>query len=64
MDGNPKLAGDWSALMVASYTGYTEAVEVLLKAGADKEAVNSMDNKTASDYALEQGHEEIVKLLE
>ncbi len=63
VDGSPKVFVEWSALMVASYVGYTEAVVVLLKAGADKVAVNSMDNKIAYDYAFEQGHEEIVKLL-
>ena len=33
--------------LVASYVGYTGAVGVLLKAGADKLAVNKIDSKTA-----------------
>lgn len=63
-DGTPKTMGDWSSLMIASFRGYKEAVIVLLQAGADASAVNSMDNKTALDYAQEMEHKEIIKLLE
>lgn len=64
IDGTPKLCGDWSALMVAAYRGYTQAVVVLLNAGANPSEINSMDNKTALDYAKEEGHTEIIALLE
>lgn len=63
VNGNPKIASDWSALMIAAFVGYTEAVQVLLAAGANKTAVNAMDGKTALDYAQQQGQTEIIKLL-
>ncbi len=64
LDGSPKIYGDWSPLMIAAMKGNIEAVKVLLEAGADANAVNKMDNKTALDYAKEMKHKEIVKLLE
>ena len=67
LDGTPKIAGDWSPLMIAAYRGYKEAVIILLQAGADPLAVNNMDNKTALDYAKEikrPEYTEIVKILE
>ena len=67
IDGAPKICGDWSPLMIAAYKGNKEAVIVLLEAGADTSKMNSMDNKTALDYAKEVNlpvHKEIVKLLE
>lgn len=64
VDGTSTVHSNWTALMVAAYTGYTDAVVVLLKAGADKHAVNGMDGKTAHQYAREQKHQDIVRLLE
>jgi ankyrin repeat protein len=64
LDGSPKIAGDWSALMIAAFRGNKEAVIALLQAGADIWAVNKMDNKTALDYAKEMKHNEIIKILE
>lgn len=56
--------GCWTPLMVAAYTGYSEAVALLLSAGADRAIQNPRDhNKTAWEYAQEQGHVDIVKLL-
>lgn len=52
-----------TALMIASAIGYEEAVKALLKAGADKEVINTIDNKKAIDYARDAGYENIVKLL-
>lgn len=52
-----------TALMIASAIGYEDAVKALLKAGADKEIVNTLDNKKAVDYARDAGYENIVKLL-
>lgn len=63
LDGSPKIAGDWSPLMIAAFRGNKEAVMVLLQAGADVAAVNSMDNKTALDYAQKMKHQEIVEIL-
>ncbi len=55
----------WTPLMVAAYYGYTEAVQLLLAANADKTKINKRDgNRTALDYALEEGHQDIVKLLQ
>lgn len=54
----------WSALMIAAWRGYQEAVLVLLEAGADAKAVNGLDNKTALDYAKEMKHAEIIRILE
>jgi ankyrin repeat protein len=65
---NPNLrgmSGQWTPLMVAAYHGYTEAVKVLLSAGANKDEMNISKNskKTALDYAKEQNNEEIIDIL-
>lgn len=52
-----------TALMIASAIGYKEAVKALLNAGADKEITNTLDNKRAINYARDERHTEIVKLL-
>lgn len=55
----------WTPLMIAAYTGYTEAVKKLLAAGADRMLQSKQDGgRTAIDYAYEQGHKEIVALLQ
>lgn len=56
--------GDITALMIAAHRGYTEAAIALLTAGADKSKVNKYTHKTALDYAKEQKHQAIIKLLE
>jgi len=72
-DVNQKgVVGDWTPLMVAAYRGYTDAVKELLKAGADPSLKNSQDSgwiwyrygRTALDYAKEQGHKDIVQILQ
>ncbi len=63
IDGTPKVWCDWSPLMIASYRGNKEAVILLLQSGADSSVVNSMDNKTALDYAKEMNYTEIVHML-
>jgi len=56
--------GQWTPLMVAAYYGRIQAVKLLLAHGADKNAKNKHDdNKTAYDYALENGHKDIAALL-
>lgn len=56
--------GDWTPLMVAAYRGYKEAVFALLDAGADKLIANGPDsNRTALDYAIENGNSEIIAIL-
>lgn len=68
-DAHPNVPGlfppTWTALMVAAYYGYPEVVPVLLAAGANISAKNVKDgNRQAIDYAREQKHVKIVKLLE
>jgi ankyrin repeat protein len=63
IDGEPKIAGDFTALMVAAIVGYTQAVKLLLNLGANKDAINTYDKKTALDYARENNHPAIVQLL-
>lgn len=53
----------WSALMMASCAGAYEAVEFLLKIGADK-LKRDNSGRTAKDLALKNGHLNIVALLE
>ncbi|WP_415407924.1 ankyrin repeat domain-containing protein [Sulfurovum sp. CS9] len=68
---NRKARGDskghdgagWTALMTAAMAGYTDVVSQLLKAGANPNSVNKA-GKTAMDIAKEEGHKEIVRLLE
>ena len=56
--------GKWTPLMIASYRGYSDALKLLLKAGADKTIKNNHDGgRLAIDYAKEQGHVDIVKIL-
>jgi len=45
-----------------SYYGALEIVRLLLERGADVEAKKN-DGKTALQYAAQEGHDEIVKLL-
>lgn len=63
IDGAPKVYGDLSALMVAAIVGYTDAAEYLLERSADPFAIDKYTKKTALDYAKENKHEAIVKLL-
>ena len=59
------LIGDWTPLMIASYKGHSEAVKELLKAGANKATKNCQDGgRLAIDYAREQGHMDIIQILE
>lgn len=64
IDGAPKICGDWSPLMIAAYRGNIEAVIILLQAGAEVDSINAMDQKTALDYAKEENHVEIIKILQ
>lgn len=51
-----------TSLMEASMRGYTKTVEQLLKGGADF-TISNKEGKTALQYAIGGGHEEIVTLL-
>jgi hypothetical protein len=52
----------WSCLSIAAFKGYHKIVELLLTAGADKEA-KQIDGFTALVIAAEKGHDECVVLL-
>ena len=52
----------FTALMFAAAEGQTEVVKNLLKHGADKDMVD-VDGETAMDFAMHNGHTEIVNLL-
>ena len=58
----PDNATGLSALMIAGQEGYREIAEALLKAGADKD-VKTREGKTALDFALEKGHQDVAALL-
>jgi len=52
----------YTALMIAAANGFTDAVDVLLAAGANK-MIKTPDGKTAADFAQERGHEGLAKRL-
>ena len=62
--GDPDIAqkGGFTALMVAAGNGFTDAVDALLDAGADR-ARKTDAGKTAADFARERGHTEIAAKL-
>jgi ankyrin repeat protein len=51
----------YTALAIAAGNGFTDAVDALLEAGADR--MRKVDGKTAADFARERGHEELAKRL-
>jgi ankyrin repeat protein len=52
----------YTPLMIAAGNGFTDAVDVLLAAGANR-ALKQADGKTAADFARERGHGELAKRL-
>jgi uncharacterized protein len=52
----------YTALMIAAGNGFSDAVDVLLAAGADKTR-KTPDGKTAADFARERGHEALAAKL-
>lgn len=52
----------WTALMMASFFGYTEIVKALVSQGANLEVANAQGS-TALMLATLRNHEEIVKIL-
>ena len=62
--GDPDVAqkGGYTALMIAAGNGFTDAVDVLLSAGADRTR-KTTEGKTAADFARERGHAELAERL-
>jgi ankyrin repeat protein len=62
--GDPDIAqkSGYTALMIAAGNGFTDAVDALLAAGADR-ARKMPDGKTAADIARERGHAELAQRL-
>jgi ankyrin repeat protein len=48
--------------MEAAKNGDQLIVETLLRSGANKKLINA-EGKTAMDYAIEKGSEEVIRLL-
>jgi ankyrin repeat protein len=51
----------YTALAIAAGNGFTDAVDALLEAGADR--TRKVDGKTAADFARERGHDDLAKKL-
>ena len=63
-DPNIKDKGEgWTALMFAAAEGQTQVVKDLLQHGADKTA-KDIDGETACDFARNNSHGDVVRLLE
>jgi uncharacterized protein len=62
--GDPDIAqkSGYTALMIAAGNGFTDAVDALLAAGADR-ARKMPDGKTAADIARERGHADLAERL-
>ncbi len=59
---NAVQAGGFTPLVQAAAAGHAALVQILLAAGADREA-RCDRGKTAADYARERGHHEVLALL-
>jgi ankyrin repeat protein len=55
-DPDARQKQGYTALMIAAGNGFSDAVEVLLEAGADK-AIRQSEAKSAADFARERGHD-------
>ena len=55
-------SGGWTALILAAKEGQTTTVSILLARGADP-ALQGRDGRTAVDWAQDNGHHEIVRIL-
>ena len=61
-DPNALQKQGYTALMIAAGNGFTEAVDALLAAGADKH-LKTPEGKTAGDFARERGHTALAERL-
>jgi len=53
----------WTALMFAAAEGCDKVAEILIERGADPKA-KDIDGDTAIDFARQNGHEELAKMIE
>ena len=53
----------WTALMFAAAEGQIQVVNILLEHGADK-SLSDVDGETAADFARNNGHQEVQKILQ
>jgi ankyrin repeat protein len=59
----PEAARDWRPIMEASYKGFAEIVRVLVKHGADVNAISTSEHNRPLHRAIEQGHADVVDVL-
>src|SRR5262245_2366465 len=60
---NPGAARDWRPIMEASYKGFPDIVKVLVRHGADVNAVSTAEHNRPLHRAIEQGHADVVNVL-
>src|SRR5215471_13509760 len=60
---NSDGARDWRPIMEASYKGFPEIVKVLVKHGADVNALSTAEHNRPLHRAIEQGHADVVDVL-
>ena len=60
---HPDAARDWRPIMEASYKGYPEIVKILVKHGADVNAISTAEHNRPLHRAIEQGHVDVIDAL-
>jgi ankyrin repeat protein len=59
----PEAARDWRPIMEASSKGFAEIVKILVKHGADVNAISTGEHNRPLHRAIEQGHTQVVEVL-
>jgi ankyrin repeat protein len=59
----PEAARDWRPILEASYKGFVDVVKILVKHGADVNAVSTAEHNRPLHRAIEQGHADVVDVL-